>query len=133
MAVLTPGLTIVKTASAPPPSPGTTSGYTITITDTGQTPYTGATLTDSLAGLTDDAAYNDNATTTTGTLAYSQAHPDLDREPRRQRHRHHHLHRHGQQPRHRRQGHHQHRHLRRHRLHLPPGHRNPLRPPGRRS
>ena len=32
--------------------------YTLTVTDTGQTPYTGATVTDPLAGVLDDAAYN---------------------------------------------------------------------------
>jgi len=35
--------------------------YTLTITDTGQTPYAGATVTDDLTGLLDDAAYNTDA------------------------------------------------------------------------
>ena len=58
VAVLTPALTIVKTADAATAVPGQNVTYTITITNTGQTPYTGATVTDSLAGVLDDAAYN---------------------------------------------------------------------------
>ena len=54
--VLIPGLTITKTASTASGGAGpAVIGYTITITDTGQTPYTGATVTDSLAGVLDDA------------------------------------------------------------------------------
>ena len=41
--MLTPGLTITKTANATAVVPGGTVGYTITVTDSGQTPYTGAT------------------------------------------------------------------------------------------
>ncbi len=40
--VLTPGLTITKTASTATAVPGQTVTYTVTITDTGQTPYAGA-------------------------------------------------------------------------------------------
>ena len=69
--VLTPALTIVKTANASSAVPGQTIGYTITITNTGQTPYTGATVTDSLAASADDAAYNGDATTTAGSLSYT--------------------------------------------------------------
>ena len=53
--------------------------YTITVADTGQTPYTGATVTDDLTGVLDDAAYNGDATATTGTALLRQPHPDLDR------------------------------------------------------
>jgi hypothetical protein len=35
--------------------------YTITVTDSGQTPYTGATVTDPLTGVLADAAYNNDA------------------------------------------------------------------------
>ncbi|TDP96424.1 DUF7507 domain-containing protein [Labedaea rhizosphaerae] len=66
--VLLPGLTITKTANAPYMVPGGTVGYTITIRDSGQTPYTGATVTDSLAGLLDDADYNGDATVSTGVV-----------------------------------------------------------------
>ena len=68
--VLTPALTIVKTANTSSAVPGQTIGYTITITNTGQTPYTGATVTDSLASSADDA-YNGDATTTAGSLSYT--------------------------------------------------------------
>ena len=46
--------------------PGGTVGYTITVTNTGQTAYAGATVTDSFARSADDAAYNDDATATAG-------------------------------------------------------------------
>ena len=41
IAVLTPGLTIVKTANTTAAVPGGTIGYTVTVTNSGQTPYTG--------------------------------------------------------------------------------------------
>ena len=69
--VLTPGLTIVKTASVATATPGGTVGYTITVTDSGQTPYTGATVTDPLAGVLADAAYNADAAATAGTVTYA--------------------------------------------------------------
>ena len=73
--VLTPALSITKTATTTTATPGTTIGYTITVTDTGPTPYTAATVTDPLDGVTDDAAYNNDAAATTGTLSYTA--PDL--------------------------------------------------------
>ncbi|MFJ6197286.1 beta strand repeat-containing protein [Micromonospora sp. NPDC092111] len=69
--VLVPGLTIVKTADAPSTTPGGTVTYTVTATNTGQTPYVGTTLTDSLSGLLADATYNADATATSGTLLYT--------------------------------------------------------------
>ncbi len=45
------------------------------MTDTGQTPYTGASLTDPLAGVLDDAAYNNDAAATAGTVSFTS--PDL--------------------------------------------------------
>ena len=70
--VLTPALTIVKTASAASAVPGQKVTYTITVTDTGQTPYAGAVVSDTLTGVLDDAAYgNDAATTGTGTVGYA--------------------------------------------------------------
>ena len=45
--------------------------YTITVTDTGQTPYAGAAVTDDLTGVLDDAAYDNDATATTGTISYA--------------------------------------------------------------
>ena len=69
--MLTPALTIVKTASAATAVPGQTVTYTVTVTDSGQTPYTGATLTDPLAGVLDDAAYNGDAAATAGSVSYA--------------------------------------------------------------
>ncbi len=73
VAVLTPALTIVKTASTTAPVPGQQVTYTITVTDTGQTSYTGASLTDPLTGVLDDAAYDSDApaTATAGTVSYA--------------------------------------------------------------
>src|SRR6202035_2999926 len=48
LTVVIPGLTIVKTANASCAVPGQVIGYTIPITNTGQTPSTGAAVTDSL-------------------------------------------------------------------------------------
>ena len=80
IAVLTPALTITSTAAPATATPGGTVTYTLTVTDTGQTPYTGATFTDPLTGVLDDAAYNGDATATatgigTGTVTYTA--PDL--------------------------------------------------------
>ena len=73
VAVLTPALTIVKTASTTTPVPGQQVTYTITVTDTGQTSYAGASLTDPLAGVLDDAAYDSDApaAATAGTVSYA--------------------------------------------------------------
>ncbi|MGV9775710.1 DUF7927 domain-containing protein [Streptosporangium sp. NPDC003464] len=70
--VLIPALDIAKTAGTPTTTPGGTVGYTITITNTGQTPYTGVSVTDALEGLLDDAAYGGDAVATTGVLAYAE-------------------------------------------------------------
>ena len=68
--VLFPALTITKTAAAGTTTPGSAVSYTITVTDTGPTPYTAATITDDLSGLLNDAAYG-NAAATTGTVSYT--------------------------------------------------------------
>ncbi|MFD1501327.1 beta strand repeat-containing protein, partial [Streptosporangium lutulentum] len=69
--VLVPALTITKTADLEVAVPGSTITYTITAANTGQLPYTGATFTDALAGVLDDAAYNADATATTGTVGFA--------------------------------------------------------------
>ena len=69
--VLIPGLTIVKTANTSVAVPGQAVGYTVTVTDSGQTPYTGAVVTDSLAGLANDAVYNGDAAATAGSVSYA--------------------------------------------------------------
>ena len=75
---LIPALAITKTASTASAAPGATVTYTITATDTGQTPYTGATVTDDLTGVLDDATYNGDAHTTGGTsVSVTFTTPDL--------------------------------------------------------
>ena len=116
---LIPALTITKTANTAAAVPGSTVGYTITVTDTGQTPYTAATATDDLSGVLGDAAYNHDAAASAGTVSYAS--PDLTwtGRPHPRRHRHHHLHRHREQPRHRPRNPVQHRDLGRARQHVP--------------
>jgi uncharacterized repeat protein (TIGR01451 family) len=69
--VLVPALDIAVTADRTTAVPGSSVGYTVTISNTGQVPYTAASVTTQLAGVLDDAAYTGAATTTTGTLAYA--------------------------------------------------------------
>ena len=69
--VLVPQLTIAKTADAAEVVAGGTVNYTITVTNTGQTPYTGATLTDPLTGVLDDATYGNDASATSGAVSYA--------------------------------------------------------------
>jgi uncharacterized repeat protein (TIGR01451 family) len=67
-----PALTISLTASASSTAPGDTVDYTLTIADTGNTTYAGATVTDSLAGVLDDATYGgDAAATGGGTVSFA--------------------------------------------------------------
>ncbi len=74
--VLVPGLTIAQTASPGTAAPGSVVRYTVTVTNSGQTPYTAATFTDPLGGVLDDAAYNGDAAavitgTGTGTVGFT--------------------------------------------------------------
>ena len=69
--VLTPALAITKTADMTTTTPGSVVDYTITIANTGQTPYTGATVTDDLTAVIEDAAYNSDAAATTGTVSFT--------------------------------------------------------------
>ncbi|CUU59674.1 conserved repeat domain-containing protein [Parafrankia irregularis] len=69
--VLIPALTITKTANTGGVTPGGTVTYTIQVANTGQAPYTGATVSDSLAALLDHASYNGDATATTGSVTYA--------------------------------------------------------------
>ena len=75
MTVLIPALTIVKTADAPATTPGGVVHYTVTVTDSGPTPYTGATYTDQLDGVLGDAAYNRDAAATAGRVTFAS--PDM--------------------------------------------------------
>ena len=70
--VLTPDLTIVKTAN----NSGTVVvddvvQYTIVVTNTGEAPYPEASITDSLAGVLDDATYGNDASASSGTVTYA--------------------------------------------------------------
>ncbi len=67
--VLVPALQITKTASTTEVVAGSPVQYTITVVNTGQTPYAPAVVTDSLAGVLDDAVYNDDAVASTGSVA----------------------------------------------------------------
>jgi uncharacterized repeat protein (TIGR01451 family) len=69
--VQVPWVQIAKTANVSSTAPGSTIGYTITVTNSGQLAYTGASLSDSLSAALDDAAYNNNASATAGTVAYT--------------------------------------------------------------
>ena len=69
--VLVPALAITKTATASTTTPGSTVGFTITVDDTGQTPYTGITVTDPLGGVLNDAIYNNNAIASSGSVSYA--------------------------------------------------------------
>ncbi|MHC5903595.1 DUF7927 domain-containing protein [Streptomyces sp. S6] len=64
-------LKIAKTASEANPKPGTKVTYTVTATNTGSATYTGATWTDDLTDVVDDAAYGGDASTSSGTVKYA--------------------------------------------------------------
>jgi large repetitive protein len=65
----------VNTARVSTTTPGSTVVYTLTVTNTGQTPYTGVSVTDPLTGVLDDAAFSNDASTSSGSVSYAS--PDL--------------------------------------------------------
>ena len=67
--MLVPGLQIAASAGSGTTSPGSVVSYTVTVTNSGQTPYTGATFTDPLSGVLDDAAYDNDAAATAAASA----------------------------------------------------------------
>ena len=69
--VVTPGLTIAQAANVPATTPGSSVQFTVTITDSGQTSYTGAVVAVSFAGLLDDGVYDGDAVATSGSLGYA--------------------------------------------------------------
>ncbi|MFB6893664.1 hypothetical protein ACFCX4_30585, partial [Kitasatospora sp. NPDC056327] len=72
-------LAVRKSASPATPQPGSAVTYTVTLTNDGEADWTGATLTDDLTDVVDDAVYNDDATArtadgaTAGTVTYTPA------------------------------------------------------------
>ncbi|MCU1478680.1 MAG: hypothetical protein JWQ64_3373, partial [Subtercola sp.] len=71
LAVLLPGLTISQSGSATFVVPGAAVTYTVLIHNSGQTPYTNATVTDSLMGVVDDADYQLDAVASIGTVSFA--------------------------------------------------------------
>src|SRR5262249_14436224 len=67
--VLPPGLETVQSADTATATPGQVVHYTITATNIGQIPYTGASLSESLSGVLDDASYN-GGSATAGTVSF---------------------------------------------------------------
>jgi len=68
-------LVIVARAGPSPVVPGGTVNFTVTVTNTGTTPFTAVTFTDALAGVLDDAVYNGDVAATAGAVWF--AGPDL--------------------------------------------------------
>jgi large repetitive protein len=63
-------IAIVKTASPSPAVPGADLTYTVTVTNVGQTVYTGAAFDDDLSGVLDDATFG-TATADVGTATFA--------------------------------------------------------------
>jgi uncharacterized repeat protein (TIGR01451 family) len=66
--ILIPGLQITTTAGSPTTTPNGSATFTVVIANTGETDYTGAVVTDSLAGLVGEADYNGDALADSGSL-----------------------------------------------------------------
>ena len=81
--VLIPGLTITNTPDTSVTTPGSVVGYTVTIADTGQTPYTGITVAESFAQTADDARLRRRRVGHHRHGVVRQPGADLDRQPER--------------------------------------------------
>ncbi|MGW2401704.1 DUF7927 domain-containing protein [Kitasatospora sp. NPDC001664] len=64
-------LDVTKTSDVTTVTVGSKITYTVTVTNTGAVDYAGATLTDDLSKVLDDATYNQDAAATTGTASYT--------------------------------------------------------------
>ncbi|ATY12621.1 DUF11 domain-containing protein [Amycolatopsis sp. AA4] len=64
-------LEIKKTADRTDAKPGERVGYTVTVRNIGEAAYPGATFTDDLSGVLDDATWNNDATATSGTTSFA--------------------------------------------------------------
>jgi uncharacterized repeat protein (TIGR01451 family) len=71
VAVLVPALTVSKAVDTTTIVAGGIVHYTLLATNTGEAAYAAATLTDSLAGLLDDADYRSDAEATSGTVSFT--------------------------------------------------------------
>ncbi|WP_409490756.1 hypothetical protein [Amycolatopsis sp. cmx-11-12] len=65
------GLTIEKVVDKQSANPGDVVKYTVTVTNTGQTKLTGATFTDDLTQVLDDAVYQNDGAATIGAVSYA--------------------------------------------------------------
>jgi choice-of-anchor A domain-containing protein/uncharacterized repeat protein (TIGR01451 family) len=64
------GLTITKLGEGPAGQPGVVN-YSVTVTNSGQTPFTPATFVDELTDVVDDATYQNDAAATVGSVTYT--------------------------------------------------------------
>ena len=64
-------LTFTQTAAAPSAVAGGKVAYTITIANSGASPYLGASFTDPLGGVLDDATWDNDAAASSGTVAFA--------------------------------------------------------------
>ena len=69
--VLIPALALSQAADTFLTTPGSVVGYTVTIHNTGPTPYAAAVVQDQLAGLLNDATYSADATATSGEVSFT--------------------------------------------------------------
>ena len=69
--ILIPALSIAMTADTATTTPGGTVGYTITVTNTGETDYAAASVVAALDGVFPDAVYNGDASASTGVFGYT--------------------------------------------------------------
>jgi uncharacterized repeat protein (TIGR01451 family) len=72
VAVLQPAMTITKTADSPTVVVGGTVRYSIVLSNTGDAPYTAASVVDSLTDVLDAADYQGNASATSGAVGYDE-------------------------------------------------------------
>jgi len=66
-----PSLIIVSAADVASATPGSTVHYMVTVTNTSDLPAAGATFTDALGGVLDDAAYDGDAAATRGVVSFA--------------------------------------------------------------
>ncbi|MEV6104418.1 GEVED domain-containing protein [Streptomyces sp. NPDC051940] len=69
--ILSLSVTVAKTADKADAVPGATVTYTVLVTNTGEADYPGATFSDDLSGVLDDAVYNGDASATIGETEYA--------------------------------------------------------------